>query len=166
MSWGACQWTDPAVVESVRTEATDIFGAPTSISGEFFNWELPIAQLAEVLEFAFADDIRPKQELGPVGLYVSYSFTWKNMPNPTEPTQHFGRGNWLGISVGARRVFIQPTFLFQASDRDHDFIAQLKQLETSMPFAPKDHYYYRLEPKKSGTGEKLVKLHRGWKGAA
>jgi hypothetical protein len=164
MSWGASQWNDPALVEAVRAEASEIFGAPTSISGEFFNWELPIARLAEALEFAFTDDTRPKQALGPVGLYISYSFTWKNMPNPAAPSEHFRRGNWLGISVGGRRVFIQPTFLFEASDRD--FIAQLKQLESSMPFAPKDDYYYRLEPKKSGTGEKLVKLHRGWKDAA
>lgn len=125
MSWGASQWTDSAVVKGVRAEATEIFGAPTSISGEFFNWELPTERLAEALEFAFCDDSRPKQSLGPVGLYISCSFAWKNMPNPTAPTKHFSRGNWLGISVGGRRVFIQPTFLFEASDRDRDFIAQL-----------------------------------------
>lgn len=161
MSWGASQWTDSAEVEAVRSEATEIFGVPSSISGEFFNWELPIERLAEALEFAFADDTRPKQALGPVGLYVSYSFRWKNLPTPAAPTEHFERGNWLGVSLGGRRVFIQPTFLFEASERD--FITQLKQLESAMPFVPKDDYYYRLEPKKSGTGEKLVKLHRGWK---
>jgi len=161
MSWGASQWTNSALVEAVRAEATEIFGAPTSISGEFFNLELPIERLLEALEFAFADDTRPKQALGPVGLYVSYSFRWKNLPNPLTPTEHFGRGNWLGVSLGGRRVFIQPTFLFESSERD--FITQLKQLESAMPFAPKDDYYYRLEPKKTSVGEKLVKLHRGWK---
>lgn len=161
MSWGATQWTDPALVEAVRTEATEIFGAPTSLSGEFCNWELPVARLAEALEFAFADDARPKQALGPVGLHVSYSFRWKNLPNPSVPTEHFGRGNWLGVSLGGRRVFIQPTFLFESSEGN--FITQLKQLESAMPFVPRDDYYYRLEPKKSGPGEKLVKLHRGWK---
>jgi hypothetical protein len=164
MSWGASQWTDSALVETVRAEATELFGAPTAISGEFFNWELPVARLSEALEFAVADDARPKQALGPVGLYVSYSFTWKNLQTPSAPSQHFRRGNWLGISVGGRRVLIQPTFLFEATERD--FIPQLKHLESSMPFAPKDDYYYRLEPKKSGSGEKLVRLHRGWKDAA
>jgi hypothetical protein len=32
-----------------------------------------------------------------------------------------------------------------------------------MPFVPKDDYYYCVEPKKSGDGEKLVKLRKGWK---
>lgn len=149
------------MVEAVRAEATEIFGAPTSISGEFLDWELPIEGLAEALEFSFADDTRPKQALGPIGLYISYSFRWKNLPNPSAPIQHFGRGNLLGVSLGGRRVFIQPTFLFESSERD--FITQLKQLESAMPFAPKDDYYYQLESKKSGMGEKLVKLHRGWK---
>lgn len=161
MSWGASQWTDSALVEAVRAEATEMFGAPTSISGEFFNWELPVARLPDALEFALADATRPKQALGPVGLHVSYSFRWRNLPNPPPPKEHFGRGNWLGVSLGGRRVFIQPTFLFASSERD--FITQLKQLESAMPFAPKDDYYYRLEPKKSSVGEKLVKLHRGWK---
>lgn len=166
MSWGASQWTDAAVVEAVRAEATEVFGAPTRISGESCNWELPIENIAKALEFAFADETRPKQAIGPVSLHIWYSLSWKNMPNPKEPSEHFGRGNLLGISVGCRRVFIQPMFLFGASDQDSNFLARLKRLESSMPFAPKDDYYYRLEPKKSGAGEKMVKLHRGWKDAA
>lgn len=43
------------------------------------------------------------------------------------------------------------------------FKHKLCQLEQSMPFKPKDSYYYRLEPKKTGKGEKMVKLHEGWK---
>ena len=68
--------------------------------------------------------------------------------------------------MGGRKLFLQPTFLFEASDQDQTFIAQLKLLEQSMPFAPKDTNYYRIELKKSGKGEKLVKLHPGWQSAA
>jgi hypothetical protein len=165
--WAPSQWTDKAVVDAARIEAAQAFGPPTSMSGEFCNWALPIARIGEALEFAFADEERPKQSLGPVSLFVSYSFAWKTMPNPpaSMPSEHFGRGNWLGVSVGGRRVFIQPTFLFGASDRDRDFIAKLKALEITMPFVPKESYYYRLEAKKSGAGEKLVKLHSGWQSA-
>ena len=89
------------------------------------------------------------------------------MPNPpiSRPSAHFGKGNWLGVSVGGRKVFIQPTFLFGASEQDREFVAKLKTLEGTMPFVPKDSYYYRLEPKKTGEGEKLVKLHPGWQSA-
>ena len=166
--WGPSQWTDGAVIDATRAEAAELFGQPTSISGEFYNWELPIERIGEALEFAFADEDRPKQSLGPVSLFVSYSFAWRAMPNQpaSKPSEHFGRGNWLGVSVGGRRVFIQPTFLFGASDQDREFVAKLKALEVTMPFVPKDSYYYRLEPKKTGAGEKMVKLHSGWQSAA
>jgi hypothetical protein len=165
--WGPSQWTDQAVVVAVRNEAAKCFGQPTSISGEFHNWELPIGRVDEALEFAIADEERPKQLLGPVRFFVSYSFVWQTMPNPppSKPSEHFGRGNWLGVSVGGRKVFIQPTFLFGASEQDREFVANLKSLELTMPFVPKDSYYYRLEPKKTGGGEKLVKLHSGWQSA-
>lgn len=165
--WGPSEWTDRAVVEAARADAARLFGAPTSISGEFHNWELPTERMSEALEFAFRDEERPKQSLGPVSLYVSYTFSWKTMPNLTfKPTEHFGRGNWLGVSIGGRRVFLQPTFLFGASDRDREFTTKLKALELTMPFVPKETYYYRLEAKKSGAGEKLVKLRAGWRDAA
>jgi hypothetical protein len=165
--WGPSQWTDQAVVDAVRSEAAALFGQPTSISGEFHSWELPIERLDEALEFAIADEVRPEQSLGPVRLFVSYSFAWRAMPNPpsSRPSEHFGRGNWLGVSVGGRKVFIQPTFLFGASEQDREFVASLKALEVTMPFVPKDNYYYRVEPKKIGAGEKLVRLHPGWQSA-
>jgi len=161
--WGSSQWTDPDVVDSVRKDASAIFGPVMSTSGEFFNWQLPTSRLDEALEFTFADEARPKQSLGPVSLYLAFSFVWKDMPNPSVKTEHFGRGNWLGVSIGGRKVYIQPTFLFDATDADNEFKQKLSQLEQSMPFKPKDSYYYRLEPKKTGKGEKMVKLHEGWK---
>lgn len=167
MLWGPGQWTDRAIVESVRAEAAEHFGQPTSISGEFYNWELPIARADEALQFALADEQRPKQQLGPVSLHVWYSLSWLALPNPPtdRSSEHVGRGSRLGVSVGGRKVFIQPTFLFDASDQDREFVAKLQILEAAMPFAPKDSYYYRLEAKKSGPGEKMTKLHSGWKSA-
>ena len=139
-----------------------MFGPATRISGEFFSWDLPVASLPEALEFAFADEQRPKQSVGPVHLYLSYTFRWKFMPNP----QSLRPANGLGVMLGARRMFLQPNFVFEASDSDVDFISRLRELEAAMPFAPKDNYYYRVEAKKSGRGQKLVKLHKGWMGAA
>jgi hypothetical protein len=66
--------------------------------------------------------------------------------------------------LGARRMFLQPTFVFEASDSNVDFIQSLCELEAAMPFAPKETYYYRVEAKKSGRGHKLVKLRKGWMG--
>jgi len=159
---GPSQWTDPAVVQATRAEATQTFGPATRVSGESFNWELPVASLPEALEFAFADAQRPKQSVGPVHLYLRYTFRWKIMPNP----QPLRPANSLGVMVGARRMFLQPTFVFEASDSDVDFISRLRELEAAMQFVPNDNYYSRVEAKKSGRGHKLVKLHKGWMGAA
>jgi hypothetical protein len=166
--FGPSQWTDHAIVIATRNEAVEQFGPATGISGDFYNWELPVERLSEALEFAFADEGRPKQMLGPVILHLWYSFSWLNMPTatPAVSREHFGGKNSLGVSIGGRRMFIQPSFSFAASDRDPSFIADLLVLEAAMPFAPDDRYYYRVEAKKSGKGRKLVKLQKGWKSAA
>ena len=168
MVFGPGQWTDEAVVIAARAEAQHSFGAPTSISGSFYSWELTEQMLPEALEFAFADDDRPKQPVGPTSLYVSYSFDWRAMPNfPSNARNDYvSRGNSLGVSLGGRRVFIQPTFQFNASDEDPEFRAKLRELETTMPFKPKSTYYYRMEAKKTGKGQKLVKLSAGWSSVA
>jgi hypothetical protein len=140
--WDPSQWTDQAVVFEVRNEAVKLFGLPTRISGEFHNWELPVGRIDEALEFAIANGVRHKQALGPVGFYVSYSFLWQAMPNPPQSRlgDYFPRGNRLGVSVDGRKFFIQPTFLFDASEQDQSFVAKLRSLEALMPFVPKDTY--------------------------
>lgn len=166
--WGSSQWTDAAVVEATRTQAVEAFGPVTSISGGFHNWELQTDRLADAVEFALADEQRPKQSLGPVSLYVSYSFEWKSMPNPAhgESRTHFERGSRLGVSIGGRKVFLQPTFLFGASDTDPAFVSRLRSLEAKMPFVPKPTHYYRVEAKKTGPGERMVKLKSDWLNAS
>lgn len=161
--WGAGQWTDSKVLDSARKKASEIFGTVTNISGEFWSWKLESSKLEEALEFVFAYEIQPKQPLGPVNLYLRFSFAWRDMPNPSIRTTHFNSGNLLGITLSSHKVIIQPTFLFGASDTDSIFSQRLDQLEQLMPFKPKDSYYYRLESKKTGKGEKLVKLKEGWK---
>ena len=166
--WGHDQFTDPAIVESTLAEAQDAFGSPTRVSGIFNEWELPSTRLDNALEFAFADDERPKQPSGPVGLYISYSFEWREMPNPnrSHSSVQFKSGNQITVALGGRRTFILPLFKFSASDQDATLVDKLRALEAALPFAPTDDYYYRIEPKKSGDGEKLVKLHKGWKDSA
>jgi hypothetical protein len=169
MLWASTRYFDAAVIEATRAAATSAFGPATSTSGEFATWDMPVPRLDDALEFVFDANQRPKplNGIGPIDLYVCYSFRWKTMSNPQVlPRGHFARGNFLGVSIGAWRLFIQPTFLFEATDGDLRFIADLRRLETAMPFAPNDTYYYRIEPKKTGPGEKLVKLHKGWKSAA
>lgn len=109
----------------------------------------------------------PEQQLGPVGLSFWYSYEWKSLPPVPRgaDSSHFARGCHLGVSIGARKCFIQPTFLFSLPSSSQELIRFLSELEPDLPFTPKDEYFYRVVPKKSGTGERLVKLHRGWRSA-
>jgi hypothetical protein len=58
---------------------------------------------------------------------------------------------------------LQPAFRFATAIDDKSFIEALSALELDMPFAPRDDFYYAVEPKKSGRGYKMRKLHKGWK---
>ena len=84
---------------------------------------------------------------------------------PPKSTSH-GHGSLLAVSVGGRRVFLQPAFQFASSLDDKTFIEKLSALESDMPFTPRDDFYYAIEPKKSGKGLKMRKLHKGWKNLA
>jgi len=165
--WGPSEWTDAAVCEKAIDEGILAFGSSPTVSGIFNVWELPNASLPQALEFAFKDEERPKQQLGPVGLSFWYSFEWKSLPPVSRgaDSSHFARGCHLGVSVGARKCFIQPTFLFSLPSSSPELVRFLSELEPDLPFIPNDEYFCRVVPKKSGKGEKLVKLHRGWRSA-
>src|ERR1700730_16440440 len=75
------QWNDREVTTATQAEAAAQFGPPR-VSGGCHKWALPVDHLNEALEFAFADDRRPKQSLGPVSLYFTYIFAWRDLPNP------------------------------------------------------------------------------------
>jgi hypothetical protein len=164
--WGATKFNDQAVIDSTLEEATATFGPLTAVSGIFHNWDLPGERLEDALEFAFADERRPKQEVGPVSLSLSYSFTWKNLLNPSPDVARKltpKGGNSLGLSLGGRKLFIQPTFLFEMPEQASSFLTGLQLLEAATPFKPRDDYYYVTEPRKSTDGLKLTRLKEGWK---
>jgi hypothetical protein len=163
--FGPNEWSDHAVAQATIDEAVKTFGSPSSTSDMSYDWQLPTSRLAEAFEFALADDRRPKQALGPTTLYVVYSFAWRDLPfGPTlANTRHVLERCLLAVSVGGRRVFLQPTFRFASSLDDKTFVKELSALELDMPFTPRDDFYYVVEAKKSGRGYKTRKLHKGWK---
>jgi hypothetical protein len=164
-AFGPNQWNDPGVAQATLDEAVKAFGSPSSTSDMSYDWQLPTSRLAEALEFALADDRRPKQALGPTMLYVAYFFVWRDLPfGPTlADVRHDLEKCRFAASVGGRRVFLLPSFHFATSLDDKSFIKQLSVLESDMPFTPRDDFYYVIGPKKSGRGYKMRKLQKGWK---
>jgi hypothetical protein len=158
------QW-NADIAQVTVDEALRIYGSPTRRSAMSYDWDLPTSRLGEALEFALADDQRPKQALGPTLLYLVYFFVWRDLRfGPTLGTApHNLQKCMLAVSVGGRRVFLQPAFQFVTLQFDKNFVEDLSALESEMPFTPRDDFYYVIEPKKSGKGFKMRKLHRGWK---
>ena len=164
--WGPNEWTEKAVAEATIAEATEVFGALPTVSGIFYNWELPRNNLDQALEFAFADETRPKQQLGPVSLRIWYAIEWKTLHPPARSaTSPYSRGSKLGVSIGSRKVFLQPTFLFALPCHSARLKKLLVEMEADLPFIMREDYFQRVVPKKDGNGEKLVKLHKGWRSA-
>ena len=162
--WSASNWTDAKVVECAKVEAISQFGEPNDGDS---RWSLSADFLQRAIDFAILDEQRPKQKLGPVRLFFSYSLKWKALPNPVLNSidEPFGRGNWVGISIDGGKIFIQPTFLFEPNGIDKPFLSALHELENDMPFKPNEKYYHFVLPKKNGGGFKLVKPNVGWKDA-
>lgn len=153
----ASPWTGLATVEAALRRAQDLFGAPVREN----QWDLAPEQLEQALAFAFEHDLR--QKIGPAFVSFHYDFTWRDMPNPGPSAPFAWRGNALGILMEGSRVQLQPDFQFAAAASDRAFVARLRELEPAYPFKPRDAYYYRLVPKKSGPGERMIKLGEGWK---
>jgi hypothetical protein len=145
----------------VTSAAAAVFGAPPNGP----EWQLGPERLDEALAFAF-DKRQHGLPIGAFLLSLWYDFSWRNMPNPEPGHPSPARDNTLGILFHPRSIQLQPTFQFAAPSHDQDFLMRLRQLETTFPFKPKDAYYYRVLPKKSGPGERMIRLGEGWKGSS
>ena len=167
--WEPSERTDAVISQQTMAEAIDTFGPPSS--GDINEWKLPAAQLTQALDFAFRDEERPKQLSGPVALHFWYRFDWKHLLPVT-------RGidarflvlppNFrclLLISIGGRKFFAQPTFLFSLPSTSPKLARFLSELEPDLPFSLKDEYFYRVVPMRPGKKDRLFKLHQGWRHA-
>ena len=127
-----------------------------------------MGRLGEMIDFALASERRPKQDVTPFSLYMTYTLNWRAAQAAT--ARSFGvpamAANQLGVMIDDHQLFLQPSFSFEGSDTDPGFIKRLLELECAMPFVPRDDCYFRIEPKKTGKGNKLVKLQKGWKHVA
>ena len=166
---GANEWTDADVAEAARSHVEQAFGPPSEseASSLFANWDLPLESLDKALEVALSQDQWPKQQLGPLHMSLSYSFNWRNLPgyDPADRSTPFAKlaRNSLGIGILGRRLYIQPRFVFNASEENKTFVARLLEFEAALPFKANELYYRRLDPTKDGKGAKRTKLPAGWR---
>ena len=154
------QWTNQVVSEQTVKDAIGIFGQPKHSS----YWEFSSSLLPEALEFAFADEQRPKQALGPVLISFSYQFEWEQAPARSNDfnKRFYNKGSTLGILIGSRKFFLQPTFIFPWVYDTQELHEFLIGLEPELPFRFRDDYFKRVVPTKDGKSERLLKLPKSW----
>lgn len=163
------RWTDVSVAERRISEAKSLFGPSLNPQDPHPRWKISGSQLLSAIQFALDDDKYPKQQMGPVSFYFSYHFLWtefEQRPYWTGRRDPRSRSSRLGVTIGGRKLFLQPTFVFPApwsSDHLREFIMRVEQ---SVPFRFRDQYFKRsIPPKKTGRG-RLLNLPRSWRTSA
>lgn len=160
------KWTDVAVAERRISEAQSVFGLALNPQDRNPRWKISASQLSVAIQFALDDDKYPKQQMGPTRLHFYYRFRWpefEKRPYWTGKGDTRPRHSSLGVSVGGRSMFLQPTFVFPAPWHSELLREFITQVEERVPFRFRDQYFKRsLPPKKSGHG-RLLKLPASWR---
>jgi hypothetical protein len=170
------KYTDETVAINRIQAAEKIFGPVTNAF--FPEWKLTLDQLPLAIEFALDDDKWPRQDLGPVSLYFSYILLWREFlvcpaPSRQDVVEYMRQDKWddpgksplsrLGVSLGQRRLFLQPFFQFPFpynSETGREFLACI---EENLPFRFRDQYFKRMPRSKKGTYGRMRKLPKGWR---
>ena len=160
------KWTDVSIAERRISEAKNLFGPALNPKAPHPHWKISEAQLSSAIQFALDDDRYPKQQMGPVRFHFYYRFLW---PEFEQRPYWVGKGDTrprsssLGVTMGGRSLFLQPTFIFPApwsSERLREFITRVEQM---IPFRFRDQYFKRsIPPKKSGRG-RVLNLPASWR---
>lgn len=148
-------------------EARLLFGPELSLTSSP-RWKIREAHLESAIQFALDDDKAPKQQMGPVRFYFYYRFFWPDFerrPYWASEMETRKRNSDLGITLGARRLFLQPNFVFPApwtSEFLRNFITEVEQ---AVPFRFRDQYFQRCLPAKKGPHGRYLNLPNGWRSA-
>lgn len=160
------KWTDTAVAERRINDARLSFGPILNPTSPHPRWKISETQLPTAIQFALDDDKFPKQQWGPVSLSFYYKFLWpefERRPYWVAEAEKRPRQSSLSVSMGARKLFLQPIFVFPApwnSKFLRDYISRLEQM---VPFRFRDQYFKRWVPaKKAGFG-RMLKLPASWR---
>jgi len=156
------KWSDPILIEKCTMDAIEIFGPANKRTGELSNtWHVPLTRIDEAIEFAMQDIDRPIQEIGPTRLHFCFDLTWKqhqSLSNVTDP----GLGSHIGITLGGRRLFIQPTLRFPFQEVNRDLLDYLAYVQCHLPFKFRENCFKLFHPTKDGKSGIGRKLGPGW----
>lgn len=160
------KWTDIAVAERRISEARRLLGVPVNPKDTHPRWKISSTQVQSAIQFALDDDKYPKQQTGPVRFHCNYHFFWpefEQRPYWVGEGDERRRHSMLGVTIGGRGLFLQPTFVFPAPWSSSHLREYIMRVEQKLPFRFRDQYFKRwIPPKKSGHG-RLLTLPASWR---
>ena len=163
---------DASTGKGRQEQARQLFGPEhaSRSSAHIKHWVLAPDQLPAAIEFALDDDKWPKEEMGQTLLHFSYWFLWRDLVIPPRPGDDELAGlpwtdDWssLGVSLGGRRLFLQPRLVFPFPYDSEEHLGFLAQVEPSLSFRLRDQYFKRALPSKNGGYGNVRKLDKNWR---
>ncbi|MEN3111995.1 hypothetical protein ACFONG_19425 [Uliginosibacterium paludis] len=159
---GPSEWTEKIISDDCIDKSKRLFGEPR-IDVSSRKWDLSQEQVQSALNLVLEIDKGPKQILGPIELYLLYSFEWKASQikqNPIGGTQT--PKSSIGVYVGHQTVFFQPDFRIYLPEISSELKMFLLDIEKCLPFRFRDNYFKKISPSKNGKSIRSIKLDKGW----
>jgi hypothetical protein len=162
-----CLRTEPREVAAARIEEARRCFGPETEHGQTSVWRLSAAQLTSAIDFALDDDKFPRQKFGPSLVTFSYRFFWKAFDRDATEVNGAGRdpaSSVLVVTVGQRRTFLQPHFVYLAAWNAPSLRDFIDRSEPLVPFQFRDQCFKRwLSPEKPPNRSRLLRLAPGWR---
>ena len=155
------EWLDAAVALACIEEARQLFGPEDDPSQQAKKtWDLAPALGEAAMEFALSDERWPRQQSGPIHLFVSYHFNWLSFPAELpEPLASWQHGTCLLLlNFNRRSLQVAPRFVFPVPYESVAFQEFITRLSDAAPFDIKPKYFRRMlvNPKNGAIRELRV----------
>lgn len=153
---------DPINTQIIINRGVSLFGTVTTNS-HWHTWKVPISMLNDAIDFAFSEEDAYQNTKTLIRLFMRLDWNHLRTDTSNLSNSFYSKGSYLFISsLNSQTIFFNPMLLFSLAYDSPELKQFLLQLEPDLPFKIKDDCFYRVA-KKSETGEKLVKLKKGWR---
>jgi hypothetical protein len=160
---------NPDIAAARLEEAVRLFGDPTPQKRPVGakSWTVDPSLFDAAVDFAMGDEAFPEVDFGPTRFHFYHWFHWREPqagfrpPSERDPRRS---SSYLGIHIGGRRIFVQPTFVFTEPWTSNALRTFLDGLEPELPFRIRNQYFKRvLAPKGKSRRGRVLNLPADWR---
>jgi hypothetical protein len=160
---------DPAIATARFEEAIRRFGDPSQGGGrsEMANWVISPSLFDSAVDFALGDEAFPEVAFGPTSFSFYRRFYWREAQSGLSPASERDPRpslSRIGVTIGGRRIFLQPLLVFTEPWTSNAVQTFLDRLEPQLPFRFRNQYFKRvLAPVGKGRRGRVLNLPADWR---